>query len=43
MVRYRNLEIISIWIVTKAIRIDEVEMEQPIGGKKPKRVWCPHN
>lgn len=38
LVRHRNLRIIGIWIVTKAIRVDEVKMEQPVGEKKPKRV-----
>lgn len=38
LVRHRNLGLISIWIVTKAIRVNKVKMEQPIGEKKPKRV-----
>lgn len=27
LVRHRNVEIINIWIVTKSVRVDEIEME----------------
>lgn len=36
MVRDRKLEITSIWIVSNTVRIDEIEIEQPIGGKSPR-------
>lgn len=39
----RNTEVISLWIVTRAVIVGEIEMEQPIDGKKPKRIWCSHN
>lgn len=41
--RNRNREVISLWMVTKAVIVGEIEMEQPIDGKKPKRIWCSHN
>lgn len=42
LVRDRNLEIISILLVTKARSVDEIKMERPIGGKKAKRIWYLH-
>lgn len=42
-IRHRKLEIISIWIINKVIKVDEEEMKKSVVGKKPKRVWYPHN
>ena len=43
LVKDWNTEIVNLWIVTQAVRRDEIEMEQPIGGKKPKTTLCPYN